>query len=922
MSKSLGLEPVPAVQGRLATMPAKSQPAPPLSLRDEVISGKAALGQSLQSIADARRALVQWSDAHDGWISSLWTTAIENLPGAEAFSLVATGGWGRRELAPYSDIDFIVLAPSASGALASRVADQILYPLWDAGISVGHAVRDPASAARLAREDLASATALLDARHIAGDPAITDDLHKAMRVAVAPGGNPNVLVNRLEDDRKRRHDRFGDSLYLLEPNLKQGIGALRDLSTGLWSAAARWGTANLEHLVQLGHLSPRQADLLGMARDFVLALRVWVQVAAGRRTDQLTFELQEAIGPRLYPNPLRTAGDARPAVAPAVEALMRDYYLHARSIVRVVDRLVEMARVPARKKPQMVRVDRTFLIFNGALAVHDPKCFREDPLDVLRIFRVAAQVERPLYGHTRELIAETVETAQPALAGDPEASRLFLDALTDPSDAGQPSLLEWMHRLGVLGLVIPEFVPCTCRVQHDLYHVYTVDQHQLYAVAMLKRLARGELDGEHPVVVKALNSVTRLAPLYLATLLHDVGKPLGKGHAEKGAVIAERVARRLGLSEADASLASFLVRQHLTMAHVSQRRDLSDPDVIARFADKVGDYEHLAQLYVLTVCDTAMTSPGNLSAWKSELLSELFERTRAVLAPTAVEELAPVMDAEYRERVAAAVGVADEGSEGQAGAERERVFAWIDAFDERFVAALSHRQLARHVKLGLAREAAGTRTGVAVSEYALKGHSEVAMIAADAPGVLSVFAGVLAMHRIDVLAAVVGRADFGGHSLATDLFFVRDQVGRAIPVDDPRWEKLRVDLERLTAGGHAYRDLDAALARTANSGLPERVTPAVETEIRVDNDASGEATVVEVFTRDRPGVLYAITRALSRLGLDIHLSKVGTEGEKVADVFYVTRVDGEGVAKKIEDEADVAVLIAEVTAGVQGVGES
>jgi [protein-PII] uridylyltransferase len=882
------------------------------ALRAALDDARAEMRHALESGAGGVDAADALSGVYDRAVAARWREATADAA-RTPLALVATGGWARRELAPYSDIDFILLH-DGSEDVAKRVADRLLYPLWDARVSVGHAVREPKACAKLARDDLATATALLDVRPLAGDAALVDKLVRATRSAIAPGGNANEFVGQLAAEKLKRHDRFGDSLYLLEPNLKQGIGALRDLATALWAASARWQPpfvapgspqALIDGLVNMGHLTGRQAAVLHGARDFLLKLRALVQLVVGRRHDQLTFEIQEAIAPRLFPDATAPSGDIRPAVAPAVEALMRRYYLHARGVVQVADRLLESARVPARKKPRIAKIDSSFLTFNGELAVHEPSLFVQRPAEMLRIFRVAVAEDVPVYGHTRELIAEQVAISGTALTGDPAASRHFLDALVDPRDAHQPSALETMHQLGILNAVMPEWAPCTCRVQHDLYHVYTVDQHQLYAVAMLKRIARGELADEHPVATEAFRGLARPLPLFLGTLLHDVGKPLGKGHAEKGAVITGLIARRLGLGDADAALAELLVRQHLTMSHLSQRRDLADPEVVVRFAERIGDEETLAQLYLLTLCDTAMTAPNNLSAWKDELLRQLYLATRDHLRHargTEVGEDAAARARAQREKIVQLVT----GEGGAGHGDPAPVARLVDAIDPRFLSQLTARQAARHVRLAL--EPAPGGISVAVSHFPMKGMSEVAVVAPDVPGVLAAIAGALTANRVDVLGAAVGSCDErAGAPRALDLFFVRDLVGEAIPEKDPRWKRLTADLEELFASGHPDPAAVAALIarRRPPSGLPPRVTPGVPTEIRTVTDDSSDSTIIEVFTRDRVGVLHAITHTLTELGLDIHLSKVSTEGEKVADVFYVTHSLG---SRKITDPAELETI--------------
>ncbi len=799
----------------------------------ETAAAGARLREELGAVLEAQRASLvagaygagaaaaaALSDVYDRDLELRWQRATEGISGPLA--LCATGGWGRRELAPASDLDFIVLH-RGDEARAKLVADRLLHPLWDARVAVGHAVREPRAAARLAKDDLATATALLDVRHLVGDAELTADLARHARGAIAPGGDANDFIGQLAAEKKRRHDRFGDSLYLLEPNLKQGIGALRDLATALWAARARWllrgaplpgHGESIELLARDGHLSRRQADVLLRGRDFLLGLRVLVQLASKRKGDQLTFELQEALAPGLAlaaaAGPDLTVAerevdstDVRPAVAPAVEALMRAYYLHARGVVHVGDRLLETARVPARRKPVIHRIDGSFLTFNGELAVHDARVLADRPSEMLRLFRVAVDQGIAVYGHTRDVIAELAPLQGERLRADPAAARLFVEALVDLRDRGQPSALEHLHQLGVVSAIMPEWAPCTGRVQHDLYHVYTVDQHQLLAVAMLKRIGRGELATEYPVATAAFARVPKLAPLMLATLLHDVGKPLGKGHAEKGAVLAAAVARRLGFSERDVEVTELLVRQHLTMSHISQRRDLTDPEVIARFAERIGDDERLTQLYLLTLCDSAMTSPGNMSAWKDELLRTLYLRAREHLAAAASADGVPVvphgdqrrakvlallaggesvgmssaaislpgMGAWLATRPASSSGsgsvtgsvagsVTGSGSGSGSGSvagsgPASGTFAVVDpvtllvcAIDDRFLAQLSARQAARHVRLVGATRARGARVGLLVTHLPLKGHSEVAVVAPDAHGVLAAITGALVAHRL------------------------------------------------------------------------------------------------------------------------------------------------------------------------------
>ncbi len=902
-----------------------SQLLDPDLIRDRVAGARLAMRDILHSSSDGLEACKGLSDFYDQLIESLFAEVVDRTEGASdsGLTLIATGGWGRQELCPYSDIDFILLGDDQSISVAKQVADTLLYPLWDAGVNVGHAVRTVNETNKLAGDDIATTSALLDARHIAGIQGPVERLREQTRRAIAPGQDANAFVAKLGAGMRDRHQRFDQTVYLLEPNLKRGRGALRDLATAQWVAHARWGTPSFRALMAKGHISSRQLAILEDARSFLLRIRSLLQFQVERPTDQLTFEIQEAIAPDLYPNAKLAAGDIRPAVAPAVEALMRHYYLHARGAVQVTDFILERAKVASRRKPRIRRIDSTFLIFNGKIGVHDPQVFRDKPAEMVRVFRVAVTHEVPIYGHTRQLIADTVATHGDTLTRDPIAAKLFLDALVDPQDASDdalvPALLEEMHQLGVLNAVLPEFAPCTCRVQHDLYHVYTVDQHQLYTVAMLKRIARGELQKQFPTATEAYELVERYSPLYLATLLHDVGKPLGKGHAEKGARIVGVVGRRLRLSEQEVSTAAFLVRQHLTMSHLSQRRDLSDVEVIQKFAERVGTLQQLAQLYLLTLCDTAMTAPGNLNPWKQSLLRELYLRTRDFLGGSSSKANADPVDelASHRSRIItlAVAGVGDRPAVSQAETKR-----FLSHVDRGFLSSLSARQVARHVALAQEYEIGDASFAMQVGYYPLKGHSEVAIVAADVPMLLAAIAAAFAVNRVHVLGAVGSRSAFGeaARPLACDLFYVRNAVGKAIPTDDSRWKRIESDLTALLSGPLSRERIFELVSQRQPSRDPApRVTPEVPTEIRFDNDASSDYTIAEVFTRDKIGVLYTITDSLAALELDVSLVKLSTEGEKVADVFYLSRA-----GKKIENSQALAHIAQSIAQRLEELGDA
>jgi [protein-PII] uridylyltransferase len=859
-----------------------------------------------------------WAMAADEVVRALFRAAVAAHPGPP-ITLVAVGGYGRAELCPYSDLDIWLLVPKSDGR-AREVAEAILYPLWDLRLEVGHAVRTVDESMKQAREDLTARTALLDARFLDGDPGIWADFTKA--VGRLFERDINEVVGKLKREKDDRHARFGDTVYLLEPNLKNGQGGYRDLLVGLWAAKARFRVKDFADLVTLGQASERQVQALVAARSFFLKIRTAAHLQARRKQDRLTFESQEAIAPLLYPHPAPSPDAVKwgveSAVEPSVEALMQQYFLHAKAVTRETDRLLQRCLIEPQKKPSVRAIDASFTLFNGKLSLHDPDVFRRRPAEMLRIFNVALATGAEIYGHTKDLIVE--QAAQSDLTDNPEAGREFVQLLVDDRDTRNPSLLEQAHDLGLLAAIMPEFGPCTGRVQHDLYHVFTVDQHQLYAVGRLKALARGDLAEELPMPTAAIREVQRKVPLYLGTLLHDVGKPLGKGHSETGARLAVTIGQRLGLSAEDVSQTEFMVRKHLLLSHLSQRRDLNDVAMIANLAQELGDEETLRELYLLTVADMSMVAPGNMTGWKEQLLRELYGRTLGYYRRSAEQEagIGGSMEAEQaalverrRKRVAELMGVTD-----------DKLAGWFASLPDRYVTLTQPRQIVRHVQLSRRRQGP---VATEVVHRPRKGVSDFTVCAVDAPGLLAKIAGVLVAHRVDVLGAqihtrVVGGGNGDGHGSdgggalveALDTFTTRDRYGR--PITDPmRWQRVEHDLSRVL-GGEA--DVDRVIEeRREKSSLPERVVPQVRTEIDVDNGVSADFSVIDVYTQDRLGVLYTITRTLADLRIDIHLSKVATEGSRVADVFYVREQDaGKLIAERVDE---VKLALAEALGRLQ-----
>jgi [protein-PII] uridylyltransferase len=819
-------------------------------------------------------------------------------------AVLATGGFGRREFAPYSDLDLIFLFADEADEAGQALARRILHPLWDARLDAGHAVRSVREALELPESDLTAATALLDARYVAGDAAMAAEFLQRYRARVA-GSTPGSLVDRLLAEQEKRHSRFGDTIYLLEPDLKSGPGGVRDMCAGRWAAFARFGTGDPIALRDLGQMSPRQAAAFEAARDFLLKLRIALHLEAGRRQDQLRFDLQERLAPALYPGVARAAGDVRSVVAPAVEALMHDFQRHAKVISRETTRLLRQASADPNRVSVCKRLtvkgeaapDPSFVECDGVLEVVEATVFEQKPSEMFRAFSVAIERDLPLGLQTTDLIAEHAAHAAEALRRDPQSPARFFAVLTDPRDRATPSRLEQMNDLGLLSALMPEWETNMGRVQHDLYHVYTVDQHSLYSVAMLKALSRGEHARDAPWPSQEMALVDRPLPLYLAMLLHDVGKGLGKNHSAKGAAVAVAIANRLGLPPADVKRVEFLVYEHLTMGHVSQRRDLEDPGLIAHFAQLCGDGETLRELFLITFADLTCVGPGNLTSWKDELLRELFQRARVYLerGPDLLTAERAKLAHRHKRQVVKKLGLA---------AEDPQVAAVLGGLPDRYFAESSLTEIALHIQLLLTRRGP---CALQVIPQRGKSHVELVVVADDVPGLLAKITGVLFANKLDIMdAAIFSREPFGARTTgeALDIFSVRPATA-ATQIDEARIAGIRRDLENVLHGRIAVESLVASRAASSVSMFARSRPEVPPTEVKVDNEISRDFTVIDVFTEDRPGVLYTIARVLHEQRLDIHRSKVGVEADRVADIFYVRSEETNG---KVLDPARIATI--------------
>lgn len=807
-------------------------------------------------------------------------------------ALVAVGGYGRSLVGLCSDVDVLFLCDEPGDPYVRALAEALLYPLWDLGLDVGHAVRGVEETLTLSREDLRTATTLLDMRRVAGDKTILEELTQRSRRSVFEGGLERFLA-QLEDDRQTRHEKFGGSLFLLEPDVKLGCGGLRDLDVAAWAAKARWGGDATEDLVKNGALMSREVQELETAREFLWRVRNLLHLRAGRRHDRLTFEDQEDIAVQL---------GFVPGITLAVEQFMQAYYRHARVVEQTAERMLTRARDIGRSGPARKEdIGDGLLLFDGQVTFVDSERLKREPVLALRFYEEVAKRKAPPYPYARDAVARAA--AEPEwcerLRADPRASRLFLDALscTAAPPVKNRSALAELHEVGLMLAMVPEFEPVTGRVQHDVYHVYTVDVHSVAAVDRLRSIKRGDYATELPLPSRVAAELPRPDTLFLGLFLHDIGKAHGKDHSRKGALMAAPIAERLGMSAVDIAHVVWLVEEHLSLYHWATRRDTSDPAVVREIAKQVGTLDRLRDLYLLTVADLSTTNPNAMTSWKARMLEDLYLAVAAELEGEGGEGAARRADA-IRDEVR--VGFVGDGQQAQ-------LEAFIRDMPDRYLLANPVDGIRVHARV--ARDRGDARVHVATCPGPSPELSELVVVTDDRPGLLADVAAVLAANRLSIAAAqIYTRPREGRPAEAFDVFLVRRaSVGaEGEPVDDVRLARIRADLEKLTGGTTTAEELLERKSRAPS--WAQRHSPEVPTEVQVDNEASPRFTVIDVFTRDRAALLHTIARTLHEQGLTIGLSKVNTEGERAADVFYVLDASGEKVRDPERLEKLPAVL--------------
>jgi [protein-PII] uridylyltransferase len=798
----------------------------------------------------------------------------------QRLSVVAVGGYARRELSIHSDIDLLFLYPRRLNPYVEKVTGKLQMWLWDGGLTVGCATRTIAETLDLGSGDATVRTAILDARFLIGDTELFHEFTDSLREETF-SDKDNFLSERVVALRER-HKKYGESLYLLQPNVKEGAGGLRDYHNAYWATrAAHPNTRGLDDLLHFGLLTENEMEQYRAAIVFLWRLRNELHLISKRKNDQMSFEHQEQVAAAWGYGEGASLGDELP-----VERFMRDYYRHARVVQSLSELVIEQCCARAGKQAPRTpahEVADGFRVADQHLEIPHASNLRERPARLLTAYAVAQDERVQLSRTARRLVRENLDLVDDRLRRDPEASAAFLRILDGPHRVMRT--LTEMNEDGLLSAFLPEWEHIFCRWQHVIYHIYTVDVHTLFLIEELRRLERGDYSDALPELTTLMQEVTDVPVLFLGCLLHDIGKGFGGDHSNRGAERALACLERLGLSPERVERVVFLVRHHLLMSHIAQRRDLSDARLIVEFARTCGDRENLRNLYLLTFADIRASSPAGWTEWKSQLLRELFTRTSEFLETGSDDPLVALEQIEARvERRQDAARAELRGL----GVGEARISGFFSIMPRRYFVSHSPRQIARHALVVLAY---APEKVISHSVRELSGGiSEFLICTADVHGLYATVSGVLTAKGINILGSHVYTARSG---LALEVYRVATPAGGPDEQRDT-WKAVASMVQGALSG---LLDLEALIQRRRRpflraAEMPPSPRPA---EVIISNAESDFYTIVDVSANDRLGLLYDLTRTIAQHGLEIYISKAATVMDQVADTFYLKDAEGKKI---------------------------
>ena len=798
----------------------------------------------------------------------------------DKIALLGMGGYGREEMSPYSDIDLLFLRPEDAPEGIYRGIRSILYLLWDARVELGHSVRTIDECRQEADKDLAVLTSLMDVRFVWGDR----NIHRSLlieRGALILETNPLDLYLRIEGEIRRSSERFGHTIYLLEPHLKEGPGSLRYIQLLTWLARIIFGCRTLEDLPAAGLCSAKSVEEIDEGARFLSEIRARLHFIEGRRDDRLKFDCQTTISDQM--------GYRDTELRRGVESFMRDYYRHASTIDFFGRQLLARARIFLRPKLatsiKMLDIGDSFHIGAGGINHRSPESFGDNPTELIVAFTKIAQTGCDFDIRLVDLIRSKLSSVDEKMKSDEQANRLFLKLFQTGGHIA--TAVNSMMKVGFLEKFIPEFARIRFLPQHDIYHQYTVD---LHTIAVLENIqALDSQSGSNDLFLRQIFSkLQNPEVLYLAGLFHDISKGLGPGHEIRGEQASRPILNRLGLPPEETEDVLFLIRNHLAMTHLAFRKDLHDEAMINRFAENVMDRKRLDLLMLLTHADLKAVGPTALNSWKGMLLEELYYRTLDVIEgegsdgeslsdwikeiKVVVRDLVPVR---YR------------------GPELERFLAKGSA---RYFLDFYPGIIADHF-IDIQNHLMSSPTGCFADDHVIAskidhrkpGYSSITLIVKDRPGLFFKIAGTLSANRINILSAWTH--SIGEVAIAT--FHVNDIPEG--PLDDPdRWEHFKSDFVKvITSVEDVHRLVEAR--RQSRGVFQPTYSPRFPLKVEIDNSTSDSATIIEVYVHDRPGLLYDITRKMADLKLNLALAKISTEVDQAADIFYVVDINGEKI---------------------------
>jgi len=795
-----------------------------------------------------------------------------NPTAGERLALIAVGGYGRGEMAPWSDIDIGFLTPWKQPAWAEQVIESILYSLWDLGLKVGHSSRSLDEMIRQAKADITVRTALLEARFICGDAGLYEEAARRFKTEIQATTARQFIADKLAE-RNERHRKMGDSRYVVEPNVKEGKGGLRDLQTLFWIGKYAYNVRYAADLVDTGLLTAAEYRQFQRAENFLWAVRCHLHAIARRAEDRLTFDMQREIAIRM-----RYAD--RPGKL-AVERFMQFYFLQAKTVgdltglflahldEKFAGRGRRLGLPSLRRSPRRLH---GFVLDRGRLAIPSDDFFAEDPVRLIELFQLADLHGLEIHPLAMRAAARDAKLADD-IRRDERANALFLDVLTSPRDP--ETVLRWMNEAGVFGRFVPDFGRVVAQMQFDMYHHYTVDEHTIRAIGLLAKIEKGELKEDHPLATGIMKRLVSRRVLYAAVLIHDIAKGRGGDHSILGAEVAQRLCPRLGLSAAETETVAWLVRYHLLMSATAFKRDLADFKTILDFCEVVKSPERLRLLLVLTVVDIRAVGPGVWNGWKRQLLTTLFDAAEEVLRLGHKHKCRGERIAAKQAELAAALNWSD------------KAFArLVKRLPEAYWIAEPGDVLERNA---LQIDAAGDAAlSIEAQVYPERGATLVTVYATDHPGLFYRAAGAIHVAGGNIIDARIHTTRDG---MALDNFLVQDPFGR--PFDHPD------QLDRIkTAIEDAFANRGQLIERLKAKPLPRTRAEAFEVEpnVFVDNAASNRFTVIEVNARDGPALLNRLARALFESRTTIHSAHVATYGERAVDTFYVTDLTGDKIA--------------------------